>query len=524
MMPRGKGAFRRRRQHTSPGHGHTSPGHGQMPGSHWRTALRCAALVALLAGGAARARAQDTTVYSDPQFRAALGLVDASMQAYLEDQRLPGLSVAVVYGDSVVFAKGYGYADVEHRVPATPQTVYRVASISKCFTATMLMQLRDAGEVRLDDPVSRFLPSFRLQHPQPGAPPITLRELATHTSGLEREADISYWRNDTFPSRDSLIAMLSREPPPFAPMHEHKYSNVGFSLLGWALEAAAGEPYAEYVQRHILGPLGMHSSGMALTPAIQARLATGYVGPTATQPLRPAHAEEFHGLVPAAGLYTTPLDLARFAMLQFEGPRDTTSAVLRGSSVHQMQTVQWMEPDWKSGQGIGLALWRTADNTLALGHAGYVGGFRSQMSIVPSAKLAVIVMINSEANPAPAATAAIETLLPVVEGITARRSSMQWKTTPVAWNDYLGVYRWQPTDEAYEVRIVEKKLVLWSTDAPAGSYIVLQPDSSQSDTFIQVGGGSAGETVRFTRDAAGHVTAMFVSADRYDRVADCGCR
>lgn len=491
-------------------------------------ALFLAGLWLALPPGAAAAQVArvpaDSAVYADPELHAALALVDARMRAFLDDRRLPGMSVAVVYGDSVVFARGYGYADVERKVPATPETVYRVASISKCFTATMLMQLRDAGRVRLDDPVGEYLPAFHLEHPQPGAPPITLRELATHTSGLEREADISYWRDNAFPTRDSLLALLSREPPPFPPMHAHKYSNVGFSLLGWALQSAAGEPYADYVKQHILEPLGMHSSGMALTPAIQAHLATGYVGPTATRPLTPAHAEEFRGLVPAAGLYTTPLDLARFAMLQMEDPADTTSRVLRGSSVHQMQTVQWMSPDWKSGQGIGLALWRTADNSLAVGHAGYVGGFRSQMSIVPSARLAAIVMTNTETDPAPAATDALEILLPVVERIQERRTSVRWMTPPVAWNDYLGIYRWQPTDEEYEVRIVQKKLVLWSTDAPAASYVTLDPDPGHPDTFIQVGGGSAGETVRFTRDAAGHVDGMFVSADRFDRVADCGCR
>ncbi len=464
------------------------------------------------------APAQDSGVYADPELRAALALVDAHMHAFREEQRLPGMSVAIVYGDSVVFARGYGYANVEKKVPATPETVYRVASISKCFTATMLMQLRDAGKVRLDDPVREYLPAFRLAHPRPGAPPITLRELATHTSGLEREVDVPYWRDDAFPTRDSLLAMLSREAPPFPPQHAHKYSNVGFSLLGWALERAAGEPYAEYVRHHILEPLGMRSSAMALTPPVRAHLATGYVGPTATRPLTPAHAEDFRGLVPAAGLYTTPLDLARFAMLQMEDPADTTSPVLRGSSVHQMQTVQWMSPDWKSGQGIGLALWRTADNTLAVGHAGYVGGFRSQMSIVPSARLAAIVMTNTETDPAPAATDAIEILLPVLERIEARRTSTQWKTPPVAWNDYLGTYRWEPTDEEYEVRIIQKKLVLWSTDAPAASYVVLQPDPGHPDAFIQVGGGSAGEPVRFTRDASGHVDGMYVSADRFERV------
>jgi len=119
----------------------------------------------------------------------------------------------------------------------------------------MLMQLRDAGKVSLDDPVSKYLPSFRITSRFPDSPPITLLQIATHTSGFPREAPLDYWRTLKFPPVESLISAVSSKGDRAFPAYvERKYSNVGYAILGRALSQAAGEPYFSYVDDHILKP------------------------------------------------------------------------------------------------------------------------------------------------------------------------------------------------------------------------------------------------------------------------------
>src|SRR6184192_3943803 len=121
----------------------------------------------------------------------------------------PGLSIGVVYDQELIWAKGYGYADLERRVPTTPSTIYRIASISKLFTATAIMQLRDAGKLRLDDPVSERLPWFSIKKTYDGGPPITIRHLITHTSGLPRELSGVNW-SDLLPGSGGAAAGAPR--------------------------------------------------------------------------------------------------------------------------------------------------------------------------------------------------------------------------------------------------------------------------------------------------------------------------
>src|SRR5882762_2508491 len=138
-------------------------------------------------------------IHEDPEVAAALGVIEARLGNILHDKGIPGMSAAVIYDQQVIWAKGLGFADLERNVPASPQTIYRCASITKLFTATMLMQLRDAGKVSLDDPVSKYVQSFHIASRFPDSPPITLLQIATHSSGFPREAPLDYWRTLKFP-------------------------------------------------------------------------------------------------------------------------------------------------------------------------------------------------------------------------------------------------------------------------------------------------------------------------------------
>ncbi|HMN31270.1 MAG TPA: serine hydrolase domain-containing protein, partial [Caldilineaceae bacterium] len=139
----------------------------------------------------------------------------------------PGLSIGVVYDQELVWAKGFGYANLERHEPATPQTLYRIASITKLFTSTAILQLRDAGKLQLDDPLSNFLSWFAIKQRFPEAPPITLRHLLTHTSGLPRESAFPYWVDNEFPSREQIQARLPEQETALPSETKWKYSNLG---------------------------------------------------------------------------------------------------------------------------------------------------------------------------------------------------------------------------------------------------------------------------------------------------------
>jgi D-alanyl-D-alanine carboxypeptidase len=139
----------------------------------------------------------------------------ALLEVWLEARRaywgLPGVAVGIVYDQDLIYAKGVGYANLETHTPVTPQTIYRIASHSKLFTAIAIMQLREQGKLSLDDPVKQYLPWFDLHNAYPDAAPITIRHLLTHTSGLPREAGSGYWTDFEFPTTQQVIERLSTQ-------------------------------------------------------------------------------------------------------------------------------------------------------------------------------------------------------------------------------------------------------------------------------------------------------------------------
>ena len=192
-----------------------------------------------------------------PEVAAALEVFDTWADWTVRQREQPGVSIGIVYDQELIWAKGYGFANLAKKIPATPATAYRIASISKTFTAHALLQLRDAGKLQLDDPITKWIPELKLSKVDPQSPAITIRHLLTHTAGIPREVDGTYWNDMNFPSREAMLPVLARMGVVWEPDKEWKYSNVALSLAGYIVEAASGEPYAEYVARHILAPLGM---------------------------------------------------------------------------------------------------------------------------------------------------------------------------------------------------------------------------------------------------------------------------
>ncbi|MBV8620325.1 MAG: beta-lactamase family protein [Curvibacter sp.] len=328
---------------------------------------------------------------------------EAAAQAYLAARirddmarhQVPGLSIALVDDQRVVWAQGFGEADLQQHSPASADTLYRVGSISKLFTDVAALQWVEAGRLRLDQPVREVLPGFGLQTLTPEAP-ITVRQLMTHHAGLPRDELKGFFNPDPQPL-EGLGASLAPEFGAYPPGQVFSYSNLGISVLGELVQHLSGQPFEQRLQETVLTPLHMDGAAFSSHSAALPQMAKGYQGggqPDPDWPLRD---------VPAGGLNASVKDLARFISMVFAQGQSGGHRVLQPETVAEMLRPQnrdvALDLNFEVGLGWmlstlgGPSTWEGAGPVAH--HAGAIGGFRSQMMLLPKHKLGVVVLANS---------------------------------------------------------------------------------------------------------------------------------
>ncbi len=340
---------------------------------------------------------------SAASLRAQLAEIDSMVAAEFSKQPIGSVTAGVVSGNQLIWSTSYGNADMERKTPPDPDTVYRIGSITKMFTAVMLEQLVEARKVHLSDPAEKYLPELKtVQGRFPDAPPVTLIQLATHTAGLGREPDDlpTYLKGSVSDWEKVLIAALPHTHYEFEPGTRWSYSNIGFAILGAALAHAAGEAYFAYVPKHIFEPLGMAHSALEPNPKMLAHLSKGYQmergGKVDADP--PQREQDGRGYkVPNGAVYTTVGDLARFAsFLMGEGPE----SVLKTASLERILTQTPVQADLElsSGYGLGVEVSRR-DKYIVFGHSGAVAGYQAALYMNRKSGLAVILLANVLGTP-----------------------------------------------------------------------------------------------------------------------------
>jgi CubicO group peptidase (beta-lactamase class C family) len=201
------------------------------------------------------------------QTRSPVDSVDRFVLRELTRQRIPGMSVAVLRGDSLVMARGYGFANLEQRAPATDSTLYAVGSLSKQFTAAAIVQLSELGRLGLDDPITRYLPEGSAVWSA-----VTIRHLLTHTSGVPQDTSLD-WRRDY---SESELVRSAAKPLEFQPGKLESYSSTGYALLGVIIHRVTGAPWGDFVRDHIFRPLGMNTARVNSDIEIVPHRAAGY--------------------------------------------------------------------------------------------------------------------------------------------------------------------------------------------------------------------------------------------------------
>ncbi|HVR63821.1 MAG TPA: serine hydrolase domain-containing protein, partial [Polyangia bacterium] len=282
--------------------------------------------------------------FADPERRAKLAARFPALESYFAGQRtahqLPSLAAGVVIDGELAFAKGFGARDLGGTQPVDADTVYRIGSITKTFTSLAILNLRDQGKLALDDPAVRHLPELAaLRYPTADSPPITIRHLLTHASGLPRVGAFNYAQADHDVTEAEMLAALPGTVLMFAPGTRSLYSNFGVSLLGPLITRVAGTPYRDYVTRAILTPLGMTASRWTEADVPADRRATAYRRDGGQ--LQPVAHWRLGASEAAGGLYSSVRDLARYVAFQLAAypPRDDPEAgPVRRASVREAHT------------------------------------------------------------------------------------------------------------------------------------------------------------------------------------------
>jgi CubicO group peptidase (beta-lactamase class C family) len=352
---------------------------------------------------------QQADIRNDPRVISALELLDVWIDARLAYNQLPGISAAIVHDQDLVWSRGYGYSDIESEVPVSPQTIFSICSVSKLFTSIAVMQLRDAGKLNLDDPVGKHLPWFDIQRTYSDVPPVTVRSLLTHFSGLPRESPFPYWTDPTFPfpTREAMIERVSSQSTLYPTDRYFQYSNFGMALLGEIVSAASGTPYDSYVRQQILERLGMSDTTTDLPLQLpEGRLATGYTPLDRSGQRHELALFQGRALAPALGYASTVEDLARFASWQFGllgGAGNSSSpgaSILRASTLREMHRVHRVDDELFASEGshwgLGFGVYPGDDREVQVGHGGACPGYRTSLRMQPDTKIAAIAMINAE--------------------------------------------------------------------------------------------------------------------------------
>ena len=416
------------------------------------------------------------------------------------DWRSPGVSAGVVVDGGLAWSVHVGSARLDPPTPAGDDTAFMVGSVTKTFTAVLVMMLRDQGRLELDDPLEAHLPGTRHGW-------LPLRSLLAHASGLQREPVGRIWETLQAPDDDELLAGLG-EAEQVLPAHlAFHYSNLAYALLGQVVQRLGGRPWEQVLRDRLLQPLAMRHTG--LTPQEGTRAHGFLVHPHAsTARLEPRF--DLRATAPLGGLWSTVADLGRYAAFLADPP----PAILAADTVEEMCRPALMVDleQWTRGYGLGLELARRGERVL-VGHGGSMPGFLTGLRVRRRERVGAVAFANVTAGADPSLLAArlVETVLDAVPAMPPA-----W--TPSARQPHLDGVLGSWWSEGEEVVFEVRHDRLWARVPSApGPTAETRFEADGTDRFRAVEGRERGELLELVRDGAGRVTRMYFATYPFTR-------
>lgn len=342
--------------------------------------FRTAFLVALLLAMACSVLAQSLS-------QEVVREIDALVEHQRTADQLPGVSVAVALNGQVIFRKAYGWADLENNVPATPESLFRTASVAKPMTAVGALELVEQGKLDLDAPIQKYCPAFPLK---PWT--ITTRQLLGHLSGIRAYQNREIYSTVHYVNTVDGMSFFKDDPLLFEPGTRFFYTTYGYTVVGCVIEGASGEKYPEYMEEHVFKPAGMEHIAVDDVYTIVPHRVAGYDklnGKIINMPLNDTSYK-----IPGGGYVASAEDLVKFANAVMVGK------LLRPETVNAM----WMPQKTRDGKPTNYGMgWGKAelDGEVIYAHSGDQPGTRTSLFVIPGRKMAFAVMINLEGVDAP---------------------------------------------------------------------------------------------------------------------------
>ncbi|MCS6816502.1 MAG: serine hydrolase [Blastocatellia bacterium] len=446
-----------------------------------RLDLRAGALVALILLTNARGVAQDI-----------VSKIEAYMNAHVRANRFSG-AILVAREGKVIVSKGYGWANLEHEVPNTPQTKFRLGSITKQFTAMAILMLEERGRLSVHDPVCRYVPNCPEAWRE-----ITIHHLLTHTSGIPNFTNFpEYVKTQCLGEPAPPASTLDRfrdKPLDFRPGERASYSNSGYIVLGYIIEKVAGEPYEAFLRKNIFEPLGMVNTGVDSNSRIMRHRAAGYTW----QDDALANAPYIDMTIPhaAGGLYSTVEDLYLWDQALH------TERLVSKASLEKMFT------PFKNNYAYGWVV-TTHLNRKMIGHGGRINGFSTFIARYPDERVVVVVLSNLESAPSGRIARDLAAIV-FGEPYELPRERVAIALDPRIYDAYVGRYELAP-NLVLTVTREDDRLMLQVGGQPP---IRMFPES-ETKFFLRI----VDAQITFVKDEKGEVTHLILHQGGQDQVA-----
>jgi CubicO group peptidase (beta-lactamase class C family) len=420
-------------------------------------------------------------------------IIDAWLPLKIQYEQIPALSVGIVHNGKLVYKRGFGFADLESHKPATADTSYRIASISKTFTSIAIMQLVEQGKLNLDDKVQKHLPWFKAKTKDSDAKNISIRQVMSHTAGIFRDGNTSHWDDDKFPGPAGLRKEISQAVV-FENLTCFKYSNFGYALLGQVVAKASGISYDEYVKKNIIKRLGMKKTAPDFTEDCEKWLATGYGRIIPGKERQAYNHVRTNAYASATGFLANVSDLAKY-LSALSLKRKGADALIGRESKKEIMRGHWATGEGTESYGLGFKIYKIGNRKI-VEHSGGFCGYITDIALDVENDIGVITLSNTNDSSASAINRGIfETIYKFTdEGgkyLKGKRIQNQEK--------YEGVYRSRWNDEI--VVGIDANLVAFDPQAhsPVKDGTLLRPKKQDKfSIYSRFNFGSVGEFVSFT--------------------------
>lgn len=338
------------------------------------------------------------TAAAQADLQRRFALIDKYVAETMAQQSVPGIAIAIARDGKIIYAKGFGFADLENKIPFTPQTVSRIGSVSKTFTAAAVMQLVEQGKINLDAEVQTYMPTFPKKKW-----PVTVRQLLCHQGGIRHYRGAEMLSNTRYDSVEAALAIFRDDDLINEPGTAFSYTTYGYNLLSRVVEAASGETFPDYLRRHIIEPLGLKQTYLDDKQRIIPGRARNYSKPKNGEIENVPQVDQSNKWG-GGGLLSTVEDMIRYAHA-YDSDR-----LLKAATIQQMFTAQKTRDGKATNYGLG---WATANENgrRRIEHTGGSVGATSALSKYPDQGITIAVLVNCDHYGAPQFRAGVAKIL-----------------------------------------------------------------------------------------------------------------